>query len=116
SVRDRPASADVTIVTSSSHEPWRCGRGLSRGATAPSPAYAGLGGRYAASGPDWEGVFAVVPPAAFAAAGGSLSGGILRLLGLPSSPGPDQHNPARRPRHPNKTARRGCAGTACQAH
>jgi len=34
--------------------------------------YAGLGGRYAASDPDWEGVFAVAPPSAFAAAGGSL--------------------------------------------
>ena len=38
SVRDRPASAVVMTVTSSSAEPWRCGRGPGRGATAPSPA------------------------------------------------------------------------------
>ena len=38
SVRDMPASAAVMIITSSSAEPWRCGRGPGRGATAPSPA------------------------------------------------------------------------------
>jgi len=60
------------LITSSSAQPWRCGRGPGRGATAPSPAWAGLGGRYGAGGPGWEGVFAAGPPSAFAAAGGSL--------------------------------------------
>jgi len=41
------------------------------------------------------------PPSAFAAADGSLGGGIPRLLGLLSAPGPVQDRPVRRPRHAN---------------